>query len=412
METVPCMLCGCDDARPVRTAADRLAAARAEIVPSPAPATSDADAETAVFTVVRCRRCGLAYLNPRPTAAEIGRYYPDDYHTARGAGGIVQRLEDAWRRRQFGEVAGWLANLRPRRGRLLDVGCGSGDLLAALRADGWRVSGVEPSARSAAIARAQRGLDVQTATFDDALLPDGAFEAVVFAAVLEHLHDPLRALARARRLLAPGGLVAVLFQPRFDAPQAHLFGPRWVGLDLPRHLYHFEPGTFAATARAAGLRVVAVERYSRRHSPAFWTASLAPGLQKQRLNLTARPAPRTRRGRPGLRAPALLLSRRRPRLVGRARHNLIRRPPGRDSGRIGGRRLVAAVIAGGRRLALRTVVDAHIGELDHRLAGVEGHLLRAAGRTRRPRRLGRELLAARQAGSGDRGAREVQRRAP
>jgi SAM-dependent methyltransferase len=406
------MLCGCDDARPVRTAADRLAAARAEIVPSPAPATSDADAETAVFTVVRCRRCGLAYLNPRPTAAEIGRYYPDDYHTARGAGGIVQRLEDAWRRRQFGEVAGWLANLRPRRGRLLDVGCGSGDLLAALRADGWRVSGVEPSARSAAIARAQRGLDVQTATFDDALLPDGAFEAVVFAAVLEHLHDPLRALARARRLLAPGGLVAVLFQPRFDAPQAHLFGPRWVGLDLPRHLYHFEPGTFAATARAAGLRVVAVERYSRRHSPAFWTASLAPGLQKQRLNLTARQAPRTRRGRPGLRAPALLLSRRRPRLVGRARHNLIRRPPGRDSGRIGGRRLVAAVIAGGRRLALRTVVDAHIGELDHRLAGVEGHLLRAAGRTRRPRRLGRELLAARQAGSGDRGAREVQRRAP
>lgn len=291
METVPCMLCGCDDARPVRTAADRLAAARAEIAPSPAPATSDADAETAVFTVVRCRRCGLAYLNPRPTAAEIGRYYPDDYHTARGAGGIVQRLEDAWRRRQFGEVAGWLANLRPRRGRLLDVGCGSGDLLAALRADGWRVSGVEPSARSAAIARAQRGLDVQTATFDDAVLPDGAFEAVVFAAVLEHLHDPLRALARARRLLAPGGLVAVLFQPRFDAPQAHLFGPRWVGLDLPRHLYHFEPGTFAATARAAGLRVVAVERYSRRHSPAFWTASLAPGLQKQRLNLTARQAP-------------------------------------------------------------------------------------------------------------------------
>lgn len=298
METAPCLLCGRRDARPVRTARDRLASARGELAapieaqPAAAPETARRDEAAVSFTVVRCRGCGLAYVDPRPTAAEIGRYYPDDYHTARGAGGLAQRLEDAWRRRQFGEVAGWLADLRPTRGRLLDVGCGSGELLEALRADGWSVSGVEPSARSAEIARAQRGLDVQTAPFDDAVLPEGSFEAVVFAAALEHLHDPLAALRRARRLLAPGGLVAVLFLPRFDAPQARLFGARWVGLDLPRHLYHFEPRSFAATAQRAGLRVVATEPYSRRHSPAFWTASLAPALQKQRLNLTARRAPR------------------------------------------------------------------------------------------------------------------------
>jgi SAM-dependent methyltransferase len=292
VETVPCRLCGRHDARPVRTAADRLAAARTGLSEqAAAPQTVLADDEAQTFAVVRCRGCGLAYVNPRPTVAEIGRYYPDDYHTARDAGGTVQRLEDAWRQRQFGEVADWLAGLRPSRGHLLDVGCGSGELLEALRAAGWLVTGVEPSARSAEIARRQRGLDVQTAAFDDAALPEAAFEAVVFAAVLEHLHDPLAALARARRLLTPSGLVAVLFLPRFDAPQSRLFGPRWIGLDLPRHLYHFEPRSFAATARAAGLRVVATEPYSRRHSPAFWTASLFPGLQKQRLNLTARRSP-------------------------------------------------------------------------------------------------------------------------
>jgi len=300
METVPCLLCGRTDARALRVSSDRLAAARrpasdgralGAATPGGGEAARPDDGEPVNFTVVRCLGCGLAYVNPRPTAAEIGRYYPDDYHTARGAGGLVQRLEDAWRRRQFAEVTRWLAGLRPRRGRLLDVGCGSGELLEALRADGWRVSGVEPSARSAGIARAQRGLDVQAAAFDDAELVDGSFEVVVFAAALEHLHDPLAALTRARRLLAPDGLVAVMNLPRLDAPQARLFGGRWVGLDLPRHLYHFEPGTFAATARRAGLRVIATEPYSRRHSPAFWTASLFPGLQKQRLNLTARAAP-------------------------------------------------------------------------------------------------------------------------
>jgi SAM-dependent methyltransferase len=290
------MLCGRADADLVRGAPDRLAAGRDPGGP-------------ATFVVVRCRACGLAYVDPRPTPAEIGAYYPDDYHTARGAGGLAQCLEDVWRRHQLGEVASWLARLRPARGRLLDVGCGSGELLEALRADGWRVSGVEPSARSAEIARSRRGLDVQATAFEHADLAGRAFDAVVFAAALEHLHDPLAALTRARTLLAPDGLVAVLFLPRLDAPQARLFGPRWIGLDLPRHLYHFEPATFAETARRAGLRIAATEPYSRRHSAAFWTASLFPGLQKQRLNLTARRAPpRARRSGARLRAAALVLS--------------------------------------------------------------------------------------------------------
>jgi len=271
VETVGCEVCGRRQWHEVAWAGDRLhRAGRSR------------------FTVVRCEGCGLAFLDPRPTAAEIGAYYPDDYHTPRRQLGPVRRAEDAWRRRQLGEVVRWLAQLRPARGRLLDVGCGSGELLEALRADGWRVSGVEPSARSAALARGVCGLDVTTAQFAQTDLPQGSFEVIVFAAVLEHLHEPVAALVHARRLLAPGGLVAVLFLPRFDAPQARLFGARWVGLDLPRHLYHFEPGTFADAAAAAGLRIAAVEPYSRRHSAAFWTASLFPGLQKQRLNLLAR----------------------------------------------------------------------------------------------------------------------------
>jgi len=293
VERIDCVICGGREVHPVCLAGDRLA---------PDAASS--------FTVVRCNDCGLAFLDPRPSPGEIGAYYPDDYHTPRAANGVVQRAEHAWRRRQLGEVANWLARLRPGRGQLLDVGCGSGELLEALRADGWRVSGVEPSTRSAAIAREQRGLDVTTTPFDQAELPERAFDVIVFAAVLEHLHEPVAALARARRLLAPGGLVAVLFLPRFDAPQARLFGARWLGLDLPRHLYHFEPGTFEDAAARAGLTIAGVEPYSRRHSPAFWTASLFPGLQKQRLNLLARTS--TRRAAAGKAAFAALTAAARP----------------------------------------------------------------------------------------------------
>jgi SAM-dependent methyltransferase len=234
------------------------------------------------YTVVRCLGCGLAYLRPRPTPETAGRCYPESY-SGNGRAGFIEALEAVYRRRQHGEVVRWLAGRRPLRGRLLDVGCGAGDLLAALRADGWSVQGVEPQAFGAARARGEHGLDVLTGRFEDVRLPEGSFDAVVFSGVLEHLHDPLAALCRARALLARGGLVAVLFMPLLDSPEACLLGPRWMALDLPRHLTHFEEGTFTEMAMKAGLDVAGRETYSRRHNPAQLVGSLAPRLQKHRF---------------------------------------------------------------------------------------------------------------------------------
>jgi 2-polyprenyl-3-methyl-5-hydroxy-6-metoxy-1,4-benzoquinol methylase len=235
-----------------------------------------------LFTVVRCHECGLAYQRPRPQAKTAGRFYPDSY-TGGGRSGPVEALEAAYRRRQHGEVARWLAARRPARGRLLDVGCGAGDLLVALRADDWSVRGVEPSPPGAEQARDKHGLDVVTGRFEEVDLPKHSFDVVVFSGVLEHVQDPLDSLRRARTLLAPGGLLAVLFLPMLDSPEARLFGPRWLALDLPRHLTHFEDTTFMVMAARAGLEIVSRETYSRRHSAAQLVGSLAPGLQKHRF---------------------------------------------------------------------------------------------------------------------------------
>ena len=286
-EDAPCPLCGGDDASVVVRATDRL---------------SSGDPRT--YTVVRCRHCGLGYLRPRPAPETAGSFYPDSY-TGGGRSGLVETLEAAYRRRQHREVVDWLAARRPSRGLALDVGCGAGDLLVALREDGWRVQGLEPSPRGAEQARQMHGLDVATGRFETVDLPAGAYDVVIFSGVLEHLHDPLGALRRARALLAPGGSVAVLFLPMLDSPEARIFGARWLALDLPRHLTHFDDVTFAVMAARAGLDIVARESYSRRHSAAQLVGSLAPGLQKHRFyaaeaaagqaRLTTRLAPLARR---------------------------------------------------------------------------------------------------------------------
>jgi SAM-dependent methyltransferase len=268
----------------VLRAPDRLAA-RSPGAPAGKPSSC--------FFVARCASCGLAFTDPRPPRTAIGRYYPDAYHGA-GETSRWAALEARYRARQHREAVGWLNRRRPRRGLLLDVGCGAGDLLCALRDDGWRVRGLEPGAAAVATARA-RGLVVEQGRFDvsdarsdetpEAGYDSLRYDAVVFSGVLEHLHEPLAALQRARSLLAPGGLVAVLYVPLFDSLEARLFGARWLALDLPRHLTHFERSTFARMAAKAGLAVDSTEPYSRRHSAATLVSSLAPPLQKHRFYL-------------------------------------------------------------------------------------------------------------------------------
>ncbi len=280
-ESVPCPLCHSLPRSVVIQAADRLA--------PPPHATARRAQQDHLYTIVRCAHCGLAFTDPRPTAATMDAYYPDAYHGV-GAESAGAALEAWYRRRQHREAVRWLRRRRPRRGLLLDVGCGGGDLLCTLRDDGWEVRGIEPGPAGVAEA-CRRGLAVAPGRFDVTAPGGGAedrlarYDAIVFSGVLEHLHDPLAALRRARGLLAPGGLVAVLHVPLFDSPEARAFGSRWLALDLPRHLTHFERATVPRLAAAAGLAIESTEEYSRRHSAATLVSSVAPSLQKHRFYL-------------------------------------------------------------------------------------------------------------------------------
>ena len=201
------------------------------------------------FEVIRCPQCGLAYTHPREI--DFARHYPaSSYHAYLQARDSRFHRLRLWliTRSSYGPIA------RRPPGRLLDVGCGSGDLALAFRRQGWAVSGIEPSREAAAIAQGQ-GLDVHCGTLDDAPWPAGTFDAIVMNHSLEHVGDPLATLRATRRLLVPGGALGVAV-PNFRAWQRRAFGSAWFQLDLPRHLQHFEARSLSELARQAGLEPV------------------------------------------------------------------------------------------------------------------------------------------------------------
>jgi len=156
---------------------------------------------------------------------------------------------------------GFIERALGRRGRLLDVGAGTGEVLMAARDRGWTVQGVEPE-RTAAEMAAERGLEVKVARLEESGLTERDYDVVSAFHVLEHQPDSRAFLRTLTRWARPGGLVVVEV-PNFRSVQRRRLREAWSALRPLEHLVHFTPKTLRRTFRASGLEPVLVR------SPAY-----------------------------------------------------------------------------------------------------------------------------------------------
>lgn len=234
-ESVICDLCGADDYEVLFEGRDRL-----HNMPGS-------------FPVVQCRQCRLVYLNPRPAEATLADYYPVDYSPHQREGGLVQLVQRWLRRRQ----ARHIKKAIPIGGRVLEIGCGTGDLLVPLQSLGVLVSGVEISSYAAEIVRRNHGLDVHTGTLFDAPYAPHSFDAVVMRHVIEHFPSARRALDQIASLLKPGGVLFIT-TPNFESFDGKIFGRYWHDLDPPRHLAVFSVTTLDRMLKNTGFEMRAI----------------------------------------------------------------------------------------------------------------------------------------------------------
>lgn len=230
----------------------------------------------------RCSRCGLIWLNPQPLPEDIPKLYAS-YYTHQDPGGesgsrldlLTQKIAQAilaerfgygeksdwpvWLVRLLGSISLWrdeagyqVAWQARGKKRLLDIGSGGGGFLRRMRDYGWEVVAVEPDPVAAERARKLHGLEVHATTLEQADLPPQSFDLITFYHVLEHLPDPIATLRRARELLRLGGRLVAL-TPNQGSLGYRRFGPAWVSLDPPRHLYGYSVGHLKQIALLAGL---------------------------------------------------------------------------------------------------------------------------------------------------------------
>jgi len=221
-----------------------------------------------------CASCGLLAQVPPPTAAALAAYYPTDYRPHVTAG-LVARLKGIQASRQAAKLA---RHLPAKSEPILELGCGAGQFLHALRRRGYTdLTGID---RVPELGRGFAGTDIRyrALDLDQTLDLGGPYAAIVMNYVIEHFVSPEAVLGACRAALRPGGRV-ILLTPNTASLSHQWFGRYWSGLHAPRHTQLFSPKNLRLLADKlgfAGVELVSVT------DPASWTLSFQNLVQARR----------------------------------------------------------------------------------------------------------------------------------
>lgn len=217
------------------------------------------------FPLVRCKKCGLLYLNPRPRSGVLHRLYSEQYFRGEGKDegfDYTSEFENSNDELNRGHDLRAIMHLHPPPGRVLDVGCGVGGTLRGLHAAGYECHGIEVSPFAAEFAR-QHGFNVSCGDFLGLDLDENSFDLVLAIEVLEHVSDPRAFIEKVHAILKPGGLFYYTTGNfRWFAVQRRLFGRAVADLYLTpeEHIYFLSSRDMRTYFRNAGFSNVFTPR--------------------------------------------------------------------------------------------------------------------------------------------------------
>jgi 2-polyprenyl-3-methyl-5-hydroxy-6-metoxy-1,4-benzoquinol methylase len=178
----------------------------------------------------------MLITSPQPSLENLGKYYEsEDYisHTDNKRS-LFEKLYHFIKSIALKNKLNLINSLQPNKGRILDIGAGTGDFLSVAKNDGWQTIGVEPSERAKSTA-INKGISFVEQTSE---LENHSFDMISMWHVLEHVPDLDKQIKELKRLLKPTGTL-IIAVPNFKSFDAKHYGKFWAAYDVPIHFWHF-----------------------------------------------------------------------------------------------------------------------------------------------------------------------------
>lgn len=212
------------------------------------------------FAIWRCAHCTLAFTQDVPEEDHIGPYYQAESYISHTdtQKGLVNQLYHKVRSYTLRQKYQLILQQSGRnKGRLLDIGAGTGAFAGYMQGKGWDITALEPDPETRKRAAELNQVQAQDTSVLFSL-PEQQYDVITLWHVLEHVHDLNGYFKRFRDLLKPDGLL-VIAVPNYTSGDANAYGPFWAAWDVPRHLYHFSPQSMETLLKAKGFHLHTVK---------------------------------------------------------------------------------------------------------------------------------------------------------
>jgi 2-polyprenyl-3-methyl-5-hydroxy-6-metoxy-1,4-benzoquinol methylase len=208
-----------------------------------------------VFAITECTGCEFRFTNPRPKEKHIYKYYQSKNYISHSSTkkGLINKVYHLVRSYQFlkkKKVIQISSNMK--KGKILDIGCGSGDFLKYMDSCGWDADGIETDEGARIIAEKKLGRKIEENL--DLLSEENKYDVVSMWHVLEHVYDVEKYLKKVNKLLKNSG-VLVVGVPNCASYDAKKYKGNWVAYDLPIHLSHFRKKNVEALAKKSSFKL-------------------------------------------------------------------------------------------------------------------------------------------------------------
>ena len=188
------------------------------------------------FELYRDESLDLLITYPQPNEQELPKYYEsEDYisHTD-GKRSLFEKAYHFVKGIALKNKLQLINDLQKSKGKLLDIGAGTGEFLMVAKDNGWQTTGIEPSDKARNIAL-KKGVFLADSL---SVLEDHSFDVITMWHVLEHVPNLEEYILELKRLLKPTGTILIAV-PNFKSFDAEYYGRFWAAYDVPRHIWHF-----------------------------------------------------------------------------------------------------------------------------------------------------------------------------